>query len=59
MWADTHPHPELDGHGIGLKYGAGGGVSIQSGLAFVLRADVAGSPDANPTSGYFSAGQAF
>ena len=59
VWADTHPHPELDGHGIGLKYGAGGGVSIQSGSAFVLRADVAGSPDANPVSGYFSAGQAF
>lgn len=59
LWADIQSHPELDGRGIGLKYGAGGGLSIQSGSAFVLRADLAGSPDASPVSGYFSAGQAF
>jgi outer membrane protein assembly factor BamA len=59
VWADSHPHPELDGHGIGLKYGVGGGVRVQSDSSFVIRADLAWSPDATPISGYFSAGQIF
>ena len=59
VWADLEPHPELDGRGVGLKYGAGGGLRLQSGSSFVIRLDVAGSPDATPVSGYFSAGQAF
>jgi outer membrane protein assembly factor BamA len=59
LWADSSPRPELDGRGLGLKYGAGGGLFVQSGSAFVIRADVAWSPDATPVSGYFSAGQAF
>jgi hypothetical protein len=59
LWADTEAHPELDGRGIGLKYGTGGGVRLQSGSAFVIRADLAWSPDATPISGYFSAGQMF
>jgi outer membrane protein assembly factor BamA len=59
LWADFASHPELDGTGIGLKYGTGGGVRLQSGSSFVIRADVAWSPDATPISGYFSAGQMF
>ncbi|HEY3666653.1 MAG TPA: BamA/TamA family outer membrane protein, partial [Polyangiaceae bacterium] len=59
VWADIRPHPELDGRGVGLKYGAGGGLRVQSGSSFVIRADLAWSPDATPVSGYFSAGQAF
>jgi hypothetical protein len=59
LWADDRAHPELDGRGIGLKYGGGGGLSLQSGPSFALRADLAVSPDATPLSGYFSAGQAF
>ncbi|HET7542482.1 MAG TPA: BamA/TamA family outer membrane protein [Polyangiaceae bacterium] len=59
VWADTKPQPELDGSGLGLKYGAGGGLRLQSGSSFVIRLDVAASPDATPVSGYFSAGQAF
>jgi hemolysin activation/secretion protein len=59
LWADSTPQPELDGRGVGLKYGTGGGVRLQSGAAFVIRADVAWSPDATPISGYFSAGQMF
>jgi hypothetical protein len=59
VWADTSSHPELDGTGIGLKYGAGGGLRLQSGSAFVLRLDVAWSPDASPVGGYFAAGQMF
>ena len=59
LWADTHAEPGLDGSGAALKYGTGGGLRLQSGSAFVLRLDIAWSPDANPLSGYFSAGQLF
>lgn len=59
VWADTSIHPELDGHGAGLKYGTGGGLRFQSGSAFVLRADLAWSPDATPIAGYVAAGQMF
>lgn len=59
VWADTTPHPELDGTGLGLKYGAGGGLRLMSGTAFVLRADVAWSPDATPVGGYVVAGESF
>jgi outer membrane protein assembly factor BamA len=59
LWADTKSEPELDGSGVGLKYGVGSGVRLQSGSAFVIRADLAWSPDATPISGYFSAGQIF
>ncbi len=59
VWADTSPEPELDGTGIGLKYGVGGGLRLQSGTAFVIRADAAWSPDALPIGGYLSTGQMF
>jgi hemolysin activation/secretion protein len=59
VWADTTPHPELDGKGLGLKYGVGGGLRLMSGTAFVLRADVAWSPDATPVGGYVVAGESF
>jgi hypothetical protein len=59
VWADTTPQPALDGHGLGLKYGVGGGLRLQSGSAFVLRADIAYSPDASPVGGYVAAGQMF
>ncbi len=59
VWADTSLHPELDGSRIGLKYGVGGGLRLQSGSAFVLRLDVAWSPDATPVGAYFAAGQMF
>jgi hypothetical protein len=59
VWADVTPHPELDGTGIGLRYGTGAGVRLQSGRAFVLRGDVAWSPDARPLGGYFAVGQTF
>ncbi len=52
-------HPELDGTGIGLKYGVGGGLRLRQGATFVVRADVAYSPDANPVGAYFTAGQIF
>jgi len=59
VWADTSSQPELDGTGIGLKYGVGGGLRLMSGTAFVLRADVAWSPDATPIGGYVVAGECF
>jgi hypothetical protein len=59
LWADTSPHPELDGTGLGLKWGTGLGVRVQQGRAFVVRGDVAWSPDAQPIGGYFAAGETF
>lgn len=59
VWADTRPHPELDGTALDLKYGIGGGMRLMSGTAFVLRADVAWSPDATPIGGYVVAGESF
>ncbi len=59
VWADLKPEPQLDGTGLGLKYGTGGGLRLQSGDAFVLRLDVAWSPDATPIGAYFAAGQIF
>jgi hypothetical protein len=63
VWADTSLQPALDGNRIGIKYGLGGGLRLQSGSSFVLRADVAWSPDAaaigSPVGGYFAAGQMF
>jgi len=51
--------PELDGTGWGLKYSVGGGLRLQEGTTFVLRADIAWSPDARPIGGYFAAGEIF
>lgn len=59
VWADAGAAPELDGAAIGLKGGAGGGLRVQKGRTFVIRADVAWSPDARPVGGYFLAGQLF
>jgi len=59
-WTELfHAHPDLDGTGIGLKYGVGGGLRLQQGQTFVVRADVAYSPDASPVGAYFTAGQMF
>jgi outer membrane protein assembly factor BamA len=59
LWADYRSSPELDGTSLGLKYGVGGGLRVASGSSFVLRLDVAWSPDARPLSGYLIAGHMF
>jgi hypothetical protein len=59
LWTDFAAHPELDGTGLGLKYGVGGGVRLQQGKTFVIRVDVAWSPDARPLGAYLTAGHAF
>jgi outer membrane protein assembly factor BamA len=59
LWSDLASNPELDGPAWGLKYGVGGGVRVQKGRTFVIRVDVAWSPDARPLGAYLTAGQAF
>ncbi len=59
VWADTSGHPELDGTGFGLKYGVGGGLRLSSGTAFVIRGDIAWSPDATPIGAYITGGEMF
>jgi hypothetical protein len=59
VWADDTSAPELDGTGVGLKYGTGAGLRVQKGQSFVLRVDVAWSPDARPLGFYFLADQLF
>ena len=60
VWAHiTTAHPELDGTGLGLHWGIGGGIRLQQGRAFLVRADVAWSPDARPVGAYVMADQAF
>jgi outer membrane protein assembly factor BamA len=59
VWAELRSNPGLDGTGPGLKYGVGGGLRIQEGKTFVIRADVAWSPDGEPVGAYFNAGNIF
>jgi outer membrane protein assembly factor BamA len=59
VWAELRPSPELDGRGLGLKYGVGGGLRLQQGHTFVVRVDLAWSPDAEPIATYFAAGEMF
>jgi outer membrane protein assembly factor BamA len=60
LWTDiTKANPALDGTGLGIHYGVGGGVRIQQGQTFLVRADVAWSPDARPVGAYLLADQAF
>jgi outer membrane protein assembly factor BamA len=59
VWAEYASHPELDGTGLGLKYGLGAGLRLLGGKTFVLRVDLAWSPDARPIGGYLAAGNAF
>jgi outer membrane translocation and assembly module TamA len=59
LWSDFTPERALDGSGLGLKYGTGAGIRLQEGKTFVIRADLAWSPDARPVGGYLAAGQIF
>jgi hypothetical protein len=46
VWSDYTFHSPLDGTGIGLKYGVGGGIYVLWGQAAMLRIEAAYSPDA-------------
>jgi hypothetical protein len=52
VWSDYSFHSPLDGSGVGLKYGVGGGIYVLWGQAAMLRIEAGYSPDAvseNPT----------
>jgi len=59
VWAEVGRHEELDGAAWGLKYGTGAGLRLRKGQTFVLRVDVAWSPDARPIGAYFLADHIF
>ena len=60
LWSDLRAsHPELDGTGLGLHWGTGAGIRLQQGRAFLVRADLAWSPDAQPVAGYVLADHIF
>jgi hypothetical protein len=59
VWSDFSPDPRLGNDGGGLKYGVGGGLRLHQGETFVVRLDVAWSPDARPVGAYFGAGEVF
>lgn len=59
VWSAIPASKALDGTSLGLKVGLGGGARITAGGSFVLRADLAWSPDANPVAAYLLAGQMF
>jgi Omp85 superfamily domain len=46
LWSDYTFHAAVDGSGVGIKWGAGGGAYLQWGQAAVFRLEVAYSPDA-------------
>lgn len=58
-WADYSGTNRLDGNGLDLKYGAGGGLRLQWGETFLLRIDVAWSPDADPVGFYVDVNHVF
>jgi outer membrane protein assembly factor BamA len=45
VWTDYTFDSPLDGHGLGLKYGAGGGLYLLWGQAALFRIELAYSPD--------------
>jgi outer membrane protein assembly factor BamA len=59
LWASYRTQPELDGRGIGLKWGVGAGPQWIAGKSFLIRADLAWSPDARPIGAYLAAGDIF
>jgi len=60
LWSGMdNPRPALDGTGLGVHYGLGGGLRLQQGQTFVVRADVAWSPDARPVGAYVMADEIF
>jgi hypothetical protein len=46
VWSNYSFNSPLDGSGLGLKYGAGGGIFVLWGQAAMIRIEAAYSPDA-------------
>ena len=59
VWADLGGRPELDGTGIGLSVGLGGGLRLQWGETFVIRADAAHSPTEGSSGVYIDVNHIF
>jgi len=60
LWSQLgESHPELDGTGLGLHWGIGGGLRLTQGRTGVIRFDIAWSPDARPIGLYLIANQIF
>ena len=59
VWYHTTSGTDLDGDGLGGKFGVGGGPQILWGKSVVIRLDVAYSPDATPLGIYLEAGRNF
>jgi len=59
VWADYSDSERFDGEGLGLKVGAGGGLRLRWGETFILRGDVAYSPDADPVGVYVDVNHVF
>ncbi len=65
LWAENGSRSDLDGDGLGLKWGAGGGPRLRWGESVLLRIDVAYSPSAAdvhpfaPVAFYVTFGHAF
>ncbi|HEY0255292.1 MAG TPA: BamA/TamA family outer membrane protein [Kofleriaceae bacterium] len=60
LWSDLRfAMPGQDGTGLGIHWGTGAGIRLQQGRAFVVRADLAWSPDAQPIAGYLLADHIF
>jgi outer membrane protein assembly factor BamA len=59
VWADWSSQPELDGTGLGIHWGTGGGIRVQQGTSFVIRGDFGWSPVSQAVLGYFGVGETF
>jgi outer membrane protein assembly factor BamA len=58
LWADWSSQPQLDGTGLGLHWGTGGGIRFHQGTSFVIRGDFGASP-LSAFQAYFGAGETF
>jgi outer membrane protein assembly factor BamA len=52
VWTELTGNERLDGRDVGIKFGVGAGPRLQWGETFVIRMDVAWSPDAQPIGFY-------
>jgi hypothetical protein len=59
VWSGLPARPELDGDGLGLTLGLGGGLRVQWGETFVIRADLGYGPREDTTGLYIDVGHVF
>jgi hypothetical protein len=59
VWADYAPDPVLDGDGLGLAVGIGGGARLHLGDELIVRLDAAWSPSDGTSAVYLDFGHAF